>query len=421
MSVRLNQLENGIRVVTHEMSHLETVSLGVWVNVGARFESLHQHGISHFLEHMAFKGTPSRTARQIAEGIESVGGDINAATSLDTTCYYARILKNDAPLAIDIIGDILQNPLFDKLELHREKDVVLQEIAAADDSPDDIVYDLAHEAAYPEQSIGRTILGTEKSVASFSAEKLKAYMDQHYTAGNIVVGAAGALEHDQIMENVQSVLGSMNGTQTAISKPARYHGGMRKSKKPFEQTHVIIAFEGVSYLHEDYYAAQVLSVLLGAGMSSRLFQEARERRGLCYAIYSFSWGMSDTGMFGIHAATGPDQVPELVGVIVQQLKELAEKGPTEEELSRSKAQLKAGLLMSLESTTARVEQIARQVLAFDRTLEIDELIQKVDDVSPEKIKDLVKMIITNSIPTCSGVGSFGQFRNYDWLIDQFQS
>ena len=232
-----------------------------------------------------------------------------------------------------------------------------------------------------------TILGTEKSVSSFSAVKLKAYMDQHYRAGNLVVGAAGALDHDQIIQNVETVFSSLNGTQSDSLKPAQYRGGMRKSKKHFEQTHIIIAFEGFSYLHKDYYAAQVLSVILGVGMSSRLFQEAREKRGLCYAIYSFSWGMSDTGLFGIHAATGPDQIPELVGVIVQQLKELAEKGPTSEELARSKAQLKAGLLMSLESTTARVEQIARQVLAYDRALGIDELIQKVDDVTADNIKD----------------------------------
>ena len=421
MTVEFSTLENGMRIVTQQMPNLESVSLGVWVNVGARIEAQHEHGISHFLEHMAFKGTPTRSAREIAEQIESVGGDLNAATSLDTTSYYARVLKGDVPLAIEILADILQNPSFDSKEIEREKEVVLQEIAASEDSPDDLVFDLAHEAAWPAQSVGRPILGTPESVQRLSADVLRAYMKQHYTSSNMVVAAAGAVGHNQLIDEVNKVFANLEQNKNSSYKEADYHGGMRHLEKNFEQSHMLIAFEGIPYSHEDYYIAQVFSSIFGGGMSSRLFQEVREARGLCYSIYSFCWGMRDTGLFGIHAATSSQHIPELVGVIVQQLKQMASEGPREQELARAKAQLKAGLLMSQESTSSRAEQLARQVIAYGTPLKNEELIERVESVTAESIRLFVGRMINNASPVCSAVGNMGRFKSYNWLKEQFDT
>lgn len=419
MSVQTAVLDNGMRIVTHHMPHLETVSLGLWVNVGARMEKPDEHGISHFLEHMAFKGTPSRTARQIAEEIESVGGELNAATSLETTAYYARILKADVPLALEILSDILQNALFDDVELAREREVILQEIAAAQDSPDEVAYDLVQEAAFPSQALGRPILGTAESVSAVGPDQLRKYLRTHYTAGGIVISAAGAIDHDALVAQAGQLFSSLNGVSSVDAVTAEYHGGIRTSDRHFEQSHIILAFEGLPYIEQDFYTSQVFSGLFGGGMSSRLFQEVRERRGLCYSIYSFSWGLVDTGLFGVHAATGAEQIPELVDVVTDELLGIAETGPDEAEIARAKAQLKAGLLMSLESSGARAEQLARQMLAFGRPLSIEELIERVERVDCESIKQLVQRLISGSAPTFSGVGSLGSLASYDKLAERF--
>lgn len=420
MSVRLDQLSNGMRVVSQNMPHVETVSLGVWVKAGSRTEDEHEHGISHFLEHMAFKGTPTRSAREVVEGIEDKGGYLNAATSFDTTYYYARVLKEDTDVALDILADILQNPLFSSTDIDRESEVILQEIAASQDSPDDVVFDLAQQAAFSNHALGRPILGTEQSVAGFDATMLRAYMQKHYTTANMVVSAAGAVDHDSIVKKSEKIFSSLNRDTGISSSDAIYQGGNKQSDRHFEQSHIIVAFEGLPYVHEDYYAIQVFSALFGGGMSSRLFQEAREERGLCYSIDTYCWGLADTGLFGIHSATSPEHLAELSDVIVDQLKKIAEEGPDEKELARSKAQLKAGLLMSLESTGSRAEQLARQVLAFNEPRTTEELISRVDGVTSEQVRNLIRRIMTSSVPTCAGVGSFAGFKGYDWLSAQFK-
>lgn len=425
MSVRVTTLDNGMRVVTGHMPHLETVSLGVWVGAGARWEDENENGISHLLEHMAFKGTPSRTAMQIAEEIESVGGDLNAATSLEATCFYVRILKNDVPLALDLLSDILQNPLFEEAELIREKDVILQEIAGVQDSPDDIVYELAQAAAYPGQPVGRPILGTEQSVMSMSADQLRTYMGRHYTADRMVISAAGAVDHDEIValsSRLFSGIKSADSNNAALptsppptSPAAIYRGGTRRSDKSFEQSHIILAFKGLSYLDDEYYTSQVFSGLFGGGMSSRLFQEVREKRGLCYSIYSFSWGLSDTGLFGIHAEAAAENMAQTVNVITDELQRAAAQNPSEAELARAKAQLKAGLLMSLESSSARAEQLARQILAFGKPLEVSDLIARVDAVNAEDVRQLAKRLFTDTVPACATVGATASLEAFSGL------
>ncbi len=385
MSLLISVLPNGLRIVTHTMPHLETTSLGMWVGVGARHEAPHEHGLSHLLEHMAFKGTGTRDARAIAEEIEAVGGELNAATGLETTSYFARVLKGDEAVALGLIADILQNSAFAEEELEKEREVILQEIAATQDSPDDIVFDMVHDIAFPDQPAGRTILGTPGSVKSLSRVHLRNFLDVHYRSAGMVLAAAGAVHHETFVRHAEALFGGLTGNRVGEDAPARYVGGIRCSSKTFEQSHVVLGFEGPSYNAADFFAAQVFSGLFGGGMSSRLFQEVRERRGLCYSIYSSAWGLRDSGMLAVHAATSPEMMSELIDVVACELEEMSEAGPAEAEIQRAKAQLKAGLLMSLESSSARAEQMARQLLIHGRLLSSDELIAEVDSVTRQDL------------------------------------
>jgi predicted Zn-dependent peptidase len=408
MTTTVSTLLNGVRVVTHAMPHVETSSLGVWVGVGARHETESQQGMSHLLEHMAFKGTSRRSALEIVEEIEQVGGEINAATSLETTAYYARVLKGDEGLALELLADILQDSTFDQGELEKERDVILQEIAATQDSPDEIAYDLIQEAAFPDQAVGRPILGTPASVTGTTPADLRGFLGQHYVPQRLVVSAAGAVSHDSVVRHAEALFGGLaapNG-QSQGDEPARYVGGARSSVKSFEQSHVLMGFEGPSYRAADTFTAQVFAGLFGGGMSSRLFQEVREKRGLCYAIYSSAWGLKDSGMFQIHAATGHAMVPELIDVIGEQLTVMADSGPTEREVTRAKAQLKAGLLMSLESSGARAEQMARHLLVHGRLLTPDELVARVDDVTVERVRTFAQRLAGS--PPCVAIVGAGK-------------
>jgi predicted Zn-dependent peptidase len=405
MTPTISTLPNGLRVVTQAMPNLETVSLGLWVGAGARHESDREHGISHFLEHMAFKGTKQRSAQEIAEEIEQVGGELNAATSLETTAYYARVLKGDEGVALGLIADILQKAAFGRPELEGERQVILQEIAATRDSPDDIGYDLLHDAAFPSQPVGRAILGTPESVKRFTAADLKGFLRRRYRPENMVLSAAGAVRHASILRHAEALFGGLTGGgRTARERPAAYVGGTRVSEKPFEQSHLLIGFPSPSYREGEFFTAQVFSGLFGGGMSSRLFQEVREKRGLCYAIYSTAWGLKDVGLFGLHAATGADLMGKLIDVVGAELKRAANEAPSAPELARSKAQLKAGLLMSLESSSARAEQMARHLLSHGRVVPADELIAKVDDVTREHVRTFAAKLAV-SRPSIAVVGS----------------
>jgi predicted Zn-dependent peptidase len=405
MSTETTRLPGGLRVVSHHMPHLETVSLGVWVAAGARHEAESEHGISHLLEHMAFKGTERRSATDIAEEIEAVGGELNAATSLETTAYFARILKADVGVALDILADILQIPRYAEEELEREREVILQEIAATRDSPDEIAYELLQDAAFPNQAIGRPILGTTRSVTKFSAGDLRTFLAANYGAGRMVLSAAGNVDHGDLVRHAEAQFGRLNGGGGGRFEPARYVGGTRTSPKPFEQSHLVMAFPGPSYRGQEFYTAQVFSGLFGGGMSSRLFQEVRERRGLCYAIYSSCWALADTGLFGIHAATGPEMMGKLIEVVGELLTGAAAEKPSAAEVARAKAQLKAGLLMGLESSSARAEQMARQLLLFDRLIEPPELVARIDAVSAEEIRELAAKLVSGAPPSVAVVGA----------------
>ncbi len=404
MSVNITKLENGLTVVTDNMPHLESAALGVWIKSGSRNETQDQHGIAHLLEHMAFKGTKTRTALQIAEEIESVGGELNAATSTETTAYYARVLKPEVGHAADILYDILANSTFDEEELTREKHVILQEIGASLDSPDDLVFDSFQSTSYSEnQPIGRPILGTPETVEGFSANQIREYLDAHYHGPNMVLSASGAVDHDALVKQAENTYSSFQNSNTEVASKATYMGGESIIEDDFQEAQLVLGFEGRAYHVKDFYASQLLATILGGGMSSRLFQEVREKHGLCYSISSFHWGFSDSGIFGVHAATGPEDLQELVSLILQELQRASED-IVQAELDRARAQIRSGLLMSMESPAARAGQIARQILLFGRQIPNDELMERLDALSVERVRDLAGRIFHESIPTLSAVG-----------------
>ncbi len=418
MSVEVSRLSNGLTVVTHAMAEVETVSLGLWIGAGSRSEAEFEHGVAHFLEHMAFKGTARRSARDIAEEIEAVGGDLNAATGLDSTAYYARVMRKDLGLALDLLSDILLNPRFDPEELERERDVILQEIASSIDSPEDTVFELAQEAAYPDQPVGRPILGTAASVGLFQRDHLGSYLAAQYRAPSMVLAAAGAVDHAALLAEAEHRLASLSTETPLPHSEARYGGGVRRSERPFEQTHLVLGFEAPPYRHADYFAAQVMAGALGGGMSSRLFQEVRERRGLCYTIYAFSSGLIDSGMFAVYAATGPDRADNLLAVIHDELHRAADTGFTESEIDRVKAQLKMSLLQGLESSGARAEQLARQILIHGRPLPTEELIERVEAVKPSDVQSLVMSLLSSPLSLAT-VGPILNVARFDAVAAKF--
>lgn len=403
MSVETTRLDNGLLVATEAMPHIESAAIGVWVGAGSRSERDGEHGISHLLEHMAFKGTKRRTARQIAEEIEAVGGELNAATSVENTYYYARVLGDDVALAADILGDILLESEFDPEELKREQHVIVQEIGAADDTPDDKVFDLFQGAAWPEQPIGKPILGTVETVRGFGAPALRAYLGSHYRAPQMVLSAAGALDHATVVALAEEKLAGLPTSGGPDDPPARYFGGERREERDLQETQIVLGFEGRRYGSEDYYAAQLLASVLGGGMSSRLFQEIRESRGLCYSIYAFHWGFTDTGLMGVHVATGEGDVPELIDVLTAELAKAA-AAITDAEVERSRAQMRAGLLMSRESAASRASQMARQILVYGRPLSMQDILSRVDAVSTADVRRVAEEVIRGTSPTLAAIG-----------------
>jgi predicted Zn-dependent peptidase len=420
MGGEVSRLSNGLTVATETLPSMESVALGVWVKSGARNERDDEHGMAHLLEHMAFKGTARRSAFEIASEIENVGGEINAATSVETTSFYARVLSDDVPLAVDLLADILQNSTFDPEELEREQNVILQEIGAAHDTPDDVVFDHFTETAFRHQTLGRSILGTPETVLSFSSAQLHRFMQREYGADRMVVVAAGDVKHDEFVREVEKRLGNFRPhAQGAVSQYAQYVGGDFREDRDLMDAQVILGFEGRAYHVRDFYASQVLSMILGGGMSSRLFQEVREKRGLCYSVYAFHWGFSDTGIFGIHAATGQNNLSELVPVIATELQKAGDR-ILQEELDRARAQYRAGLIMSAESPSSRASQIARQLLLFGRPIPKEELMERLSALTVGRLTDLSGRLFSTR-PTLAAVGPVGSLTSYESIASALPS
>lgn len=411
MSVITTTLDNGLRVASDPMSSVQSVSLGVWVSIGARHEAKEMSGVSHLLEHMAFKGTRRRSALAIAEEIEAVGGHINAYTTREATAYYVRILKEDVALGVDLIGDILQNSVMQSDELERERSVILQEINQAQDSPDDVVFDNFQQVAYPDQPLGRQILGDAGIVGAMGRETIIDYMNAHYNANSMVLAAAGAIDHEQFVELAQDAFGQSPQGQPAAREDARYTGGQSVVGRDLEQAHLLLGFEGVGYRDPDFYALAVLSTLFGGGMSSRLFQEIREKRGLVYSIYSFGTSYSDGGLFGIYAGTGEHETAELIPLVCDEISKMTQS-VGEQELTRARAQIKASILMGLESSSSRCEQLARQMMVFGRPLSTEETVANIEAVDADAILRVARRIFTSPL-TLSALGPVSKVEPYE--------
>jgi predicted Zn-dependent peptidase len=420
MSVKVTTLPNGLRVATDEMDTVETVSLGVWVGVGTRHERAEENGVAHLVEHMLFKGTPTRTAFDISQAVEAVGGHLNAHTTREHTAYYAKVLREDADLALDVVSDMVQRSLLDPAELERERTVILQELGQVEDTPDDVVFDRFAEKAFPDQSIGRPILGRAEIIEGIARDRLADYVARSHGPEKLVVAAAGRISHDRLVERAAALFTDLPGpSPVPATDAAAYRGGEDREERELEQLHLVLGFPSVGYGHPDDYAHGVLSTLLGGGMSSRLFQEVREKRGLVYSIYSFASAYADGGLFGIYAGCDPDQAKELVPVVCGETVRVADD-VTEEEVRRAKAQMKAGLMMSLESTGARAEQLGHQLHAYGRPLTTAEILERIAAVDREAVVRAARSLLS-APPTLAAIGPLGGLEPYDRIAERLRA
>jgi predicted Zn-dependent peptidase len=386
------------------MKETEAVSLSLWTKVGSRYEPANLNGISHFLEHMAFKGTKTRNAQQIAEAFDSIGGMFNAATGREYTTYYAKVLKEHFRQAADIIADITLNSLFDQEELDRERGVILQEIAMTNDTPDDVLFEHYQEIAFPEQAIGRSILGPPEHIQNFTRQNFVDYVGKYYTAPNMVLAVAGNIEHQQVMDFAQQAFASLSSTPAEPAEKARYNGGVKLIQKDLEQVHIALGWQGSGYLSEDIYRLQLLAAILGGSMSSRLFQEIREKRGLAYHVSTFTSNYCDTGLFSAYAGCAPEKVDELLPVVFEQLHK-ATTTLKEEELERAKNQVKAALLMGYESSNFCADELGRHLMCFGRVIEYKEIIEKLEQLSLQDLQDALLGIVSQSEISLCAIGN----------------
>lgn len=395
------RLDNGIRVVTEALPSLDSVSLGIWITTGSRDEGVGEHGLSHFIEHLLFKGTESRSAFDISREIESVGGSINAFTGKEYTCFHAKVLKRDAALAVDILADIVANSVFAPQEIERERMVVVQEIKMVEDTPDDYIHDLFYRSFWGDHPLGYPITGVMENVLSFQREGIIAFLQSHYTPDRMIVAAAGDLEHRQMVDLVKTHLGHLQPS-TSPSQRQGTQGGrsrMEVTYRELEQVHFCIGTGGISHNHRLRYAGHTLNTLLGGNMSSRLFQEVREKRGLTYSIYSFLNTYTDTGLFGVYAGTTKAEIQEVIALILKELQAIREDRIREEDLAAAREYLRGGTILSLEGSDGRMSRLARDEICFNRRIPLEEVLQGLDGVSKETIAEVAQEML-DSHPLC---------------------
>lgn len=391
MTHTLTTLNNGLRVATEFLPGVETVSIAISVGVGARYESPIENGISHLLEHMAFKGTTTRSARDIAEAFDNIGGQLNAYTSMELTVYYAKVLKKDASFALEILADIVQNSIFSEDELVKEKDVIVQEIAMHHDSPEDLIVDHFDMTAFPDQPLGRSILGDAARVLSYSRDEVMRYMQRHYVPSNIVISAAGNIEHGKIISDVERYFALPFSDAAPTALIAQYMGGEKRVASDHEQLHVALGFPAVSMHDPHYYALQLYASILGGGMSSRLFQEVREKRGLAYSVYAIGNSYADVGMMSMYAATSPDKAEELVKTLRGEVEAMCTL-VSDAEFTRVKNQSKAELLMAREASQTVAGWMGRHLLIYGEYYQIPKIFARIDAVTKEDIQEIATLI-----------------------------
>ncbi|MBV8939879.1 MAG: insulinase family protein [Alphaproteobacteria bacterium] len=407
MTYQLSTLQNGLRVASEHLPGMESIAIAMSVDVGARHEEEAEGGLSHLLEHMAFKGTSTRSARDIAESFDAIGGQFNAYTSLEHTVYYAKVLKEHLPLAVDILSDILLHSVFDPQELKREQGVVLQEIASHFDAPDDLIFDLLDRTAFPDQPLGRSILSTPERIMSHTREALVTYMEKHYAAPRMVLSAAGNVKHEMLLDLAERYLAPLSpGVPRPPVVPGRYVGGDDREADDLEQLHLLLGLPALSAHDDDYYALQLYSSILGGGMSSRLFQEIREKRGLAYHVSSMTAAYADCGMMNVYCATGENEAAELPMLLADEIKRMA-GGVTEAELSRVRNQQKAELLMARENPGRVAGWIGRHLLVFERYKPLKEIIANIEAVTHDDMRR-VGALLLEGMPTLAALGPIGK-------------
>ncbi len=373
---------NGIRVVTERVPYVQSVSLGIWVDAGARDETNSTAGISHFIEHLLFKGTERRSAQQIAEELDAVGGQINAFTDREHTCYYVKVLPEHVPLAQDILADMLQHSVLDPEEIGREKNVILEEIKRHEDTPDELVHDLLAETLWPEHPLGRSVIGTAEVIESLTREQIVQYLGEQYLPTRMVVAAAGNLDHEAILAGVEATMGGMpTGERAHELYPPRVSDEAVELPKPTEQVHFCLGTRGFNQDQDERYALGLIDSAVGGGMSSRLFQEVREKRGLCYAIGSYTASYREAGMFAVYAGTSPDNADQVRELIVKELRDVAERGISGEELQRAKNQIRGAVLLSLDSMSTRMTRLGKSMISYNRIISPAEVVEKVEAVT----------------------------------------
>ena len=412
MTIQSTTLNNGLRVITDHVPTVESVAVGIWCDVGTRHENMAHNGVAHMVEHMMFNGTPTRSSQDIVEQIESVGGQMNAYTSRENTAYYVHLLKEDLPLALGVLSDMIQRSTFPDQELEKERGVIIQEIGMTNDTPDDLVFDLYQETAYPNQSLGAPILGTADIVQNMSKETLFGYVKQSYNAKNLVISAAGNVTHDEVVRLAETFFTDLPDTDQSQYKKADYKGGEHRAVKDLEQSHIVLGFQGLAKNNPDYYAATLLSTIMGGGMSSRLFQQVREKHGLVYSVYSSHAGYADEGQFEIYAGTGPDKLQKLIPVLCDEVQKITQDQVSEDELNRAKSQLRAGILMGRESMLSRANRQAKHMISFGKDFDLSQLLTKIDVVQVEDIQKMAQQIFATK-PTLAALGPLEKLESYD--------
>jgi len=399
--VRRTVLPSGLRVISEHQAGVRSAAIGVWVGVGSRDESPALHGCSHFLEHLLFKGTAERTALDISVALDAVGGEFNAFTAKEYTCFHARVLDEDLPLAVDVLGDMITSSTLAADDVEAERDVILDEIAMHDDDPDDVVHNLFAEQAWGDTPLGRPIAGTEASIQALTRDQVRRFYRRHYRPANIVIAAAGNVDHTALVRLVRAAFGR-NGWLEGVDAPVEARHGSRKrvrpgrlvAARPFEQVNVVLGMEGLRRDDERRFALGVLNTALGGGTSSRLFQEVRERRGLAYSVFSFASHHADSGLVGVSVGCLPTKLDDVLEVVREELAKVAASGITPEELARGKGQLRGGLVLGLEDTASRMSRIGKAELVHDRLLTIDEVIERIDAVTLEEVREIAAEVFT---------------------------
>lgn len=411
MSVKITELSNKLRFFVDETKDVDTVTVVLGVQTGSRNETLENNGISHFLEHMAFKGTKTRTYKQIAEVVDNVGGVINAYTSKEMTAYYVKLMKEDVGLAIDILSDIFQNSIFPEEEIEKEKGVILQELSSTLDTPDDVVFDYFHEVAFKNSTLSKTILGTEENIKKFTKNDFVDYISSRYSVKNSALAICGNVNYDEIFKASEKYLSNLPFCDIETNVSAKYSGGyMFKNKKDLEQMQCLIGFESLNYMSDDYHKAMVLSSILGSGMSSRLFQEIREKRGLVYTISCWNDSYCDTGVFTIYAGTSPSKVDELILAVKDELLKICES-ITDEEMNRVLKQTQSGIAMTKESTSARAKKGCSDLLLRGNYLEYGDILKKIANITKNDVLDIAEKIFANAKPSLVLYGDMSQVKS----------